>query len=74
MLMLARGQPGCELVTPATNAARLCLKPCRSSLAGSERFLTIVPRTVLHFRTKTLQLKALPVDVGFIPMQSASPL
>jgi DNA-binding transcriptional LysR family regulator len=37
------------------------------SLVETGRFLSIIPRTVLHFRRSSPQLKILPVDVGIQP-------
>lgn len=38
-----------------------------TSLVATGRFLTVLPRNVLHFRAKSLGLKVLPVDVRIQP-------
>src|SRR5260370_34178689 len=49
----------------STVTARSILVQC--GLLATGRFLSILPRTVLHFCTKSLSLKILPVEVHIQP-------
>src|SRR5207244_2090106 len=55
---------GLELPRRIVTARSILLQ---NSLLTSERFLTIMPRSVLHYCAKALQVKILPVDIAIQP-------
>jgi DNA-binding transcriptional LysR family regulator len=52
---------------PPTERVSAASIPLRNYLLGTGRFLTVLPKSVLHYNAKKWSLKALPIDLGIKP-------
>jgi DNA-binding transcriptional LysR family regulator len=64
MLVEAFEARGLKPPTERVSAASI---PLRNYLLGTGRFLTVLPKSVLHYNAKQWSLKALPIDLGIKP-------